>query len=448
MDTPILDFVTCYALDDKARFHMPGHKGVLCHGLEGVDITEIEGAGYLYSDSGIIAESEKNAAMLFGAERTLYSTEGSPLSIKAMLLNAVNVFGESGKRPLIVTARNVHKAFLDAAALIDFDVAWVIPQTLQRSICQAFVTPEDVESTILSLDRAPTAVYLTSPDYLGNMLDISGIKKVCEKYRCPLLVDNAHGAYLKFLKKSLHPLDLGADMCCDSAHKTLPVYTGGGYLHISRTADRRLLDDPKGAMAVFASTSPSYIIMQSLDLCNRILSDEFPTKLEKAKEKVIAVKSEIVDLGFEIQGSEPMKITILPASSGYTGDELAAHLRENGVECEYCDPYSLVLMPSLYNKDEDYEKLTFALSLLNKKKALSDAPVLLPRPVTKMSIRKAFFSKAERVRTEDAVGRVCARTAVSCQPSIPIAVCGEEITKQTADILESYGIKEIFAVKE
>ena len=446
MTTPICDFVTGYALGGTARFHMPGHKGIALHGLEPVDITEISGAGYLYSDEGIISESEQNATLLFGSGKTLYSTEGSSLSIKAMLAIAVTALRKEGERPLILASRNAHKAFVDACCLLDVDARFITQSTPAPSLCQCFITPQDVREAIESSQQKPLAVYVTSPDYMGNISDISGIKAVCKEYSLPLLVDNAHGAYLRFLKKSLHPLDMGADMCCDSAHKTLPVYTGGGYLHISANADKRFFDDPKGLMSLFASTSPSYLIMQSLDICNRVLSDEFPTLLETAVRRVSEVRQEIADMGFSLLGKEPMKITILPQPYGYTGDELAQHLRENGVECEYSDAYSLVLMPSPYTPDKDYEKLLFALSLLDRRKPTERLPLLLPAPERRMSIREAMLSPARTVPTADAQGLVCARTAVSCQPSIPIALPGEVLTPALITALEEYGVTAVRVV--
>ena len=443
MTTPICDFVTGYALSGKARLHMPGHKGIQLHGLEPFDITEIDGAGYLYSDTGIIAESEKNASLLFGTGRTLYSTEGSSLSIKAMLAVAVTALRKDGERPFILASRNSHKAFLDAACLLDLDVGFITQSTPSPSLCQCFITSDDVRAAIESAERPPLAVYVTSPDYMGNILDIAAIKAVCREYSLPLLVDNAHGAYLKFLKKSLHPIDMGADMCCDSAHKTLPVYTGGGYLHINANADERFFDDPKGLMSLFGSTSPSYLIMQSLDICNRVLSSEFPTLLENTVHKVAGTKQEISDMGFELLGSEPAKITILPQSFGYTGDELSAHLRENDIECEYSDIYSVVLMFSPYTPDKHFEQLLYALSLLNRKKPIESMPLLLPAPKQRISIRQAMLGRSVSLPVSEAKGRICARTAVSCQPSIPIAVAGEEVTPDTITALKAYGIEKI-----
>ena len=222
MQTPIADFIRKYIDSDISRLHMPGHKGKGTLGCEQWDITEIEGADALYEADGIIRQSCENASTLFGSATTLYSTEGSSQCIRAMLYLAITNRRHRG-RPVVVAARNVHKAFVYAAALLDFDVVWLYPQQGVNSICSCPITAEQVESTLAGLEMPPAAVYLTSPDYMGGMADISAIAKVCHRHGTILAVDNAHGAYLKFLPQSLHPLDLGADICCDSAHKTLPV---------------------------------------------------------------------------------------------------------------------------------------------------------------------------------------------------------------------------------
>ena len=272
MNTPICDFVRRYAESDTARLHMPGHKGVDVLGCEARDITEVCGADSLYEADGIICESECNASELFGCP-TYYSTEGSSLCIRAMLyLACLQAKSRGVERPLIVAGRNAHKTFLSAAALLDFDVEWLYPdETYSYLACN--VTIEAVER-MLTAERRPDAVYLTSPDYLGNMADIENIAALCHRYGVLLIVDNAHGAYLKFLPESRHPIDLGADLVCDSAHKTLPVLTGGAYLHVSpRVSERFPTDTVKDALALFGSTSPSYLILQSLDKVNSLLSD-------------------------------------------------------------------------------------------------------------------------------------------------------------------------------
>ena len=247
MKTPICDFVRQYAQSNALRLHMPGHKGSALLGMEELDITEIDGADSLYEAEGIIAESEENAGALFGAN-TFYSTEGCSQCIRAMLYLAVLQAKQQGRRPLIAAARNVHKSFVTAAALLDLEVMWLYPEQ-PDSYLSCKLDAKTLETQLAA--HQPVAVYLTSPDYLGNIQDVGAIAEVCHRHNCLLLVDNAHGAYLRFLQPSRHPMDLGADVCCDSAHKTLPVLTGGAYLHISETAPVFFREQAKNALALF-----------------------------------------------------------------------------------------------------------------------------------------------------------------------------------------------------
>lgn len=287
---------------------MPGHKGVSFLGCESRDITEIAGADDLFHASGIIAESEQNASRLFGCP-TVYSAGGSTLCIQAMLFLA---YTGANRRGRVLAGRNAHKSFLNSAILLDFPIKWLWAGTDYLS-CP--VTPAQVEQAILEEPEAPFAVYLTSPDYLGNIADIRGIAQVCRAHGVPLLVDNAHGAYLRFLPESRHPMDLGASMCCDSAHKTLPVLTGGAYLHFEREEDRQSVKD---AMALFGSTSPSYLILQSLDLCNVYLED-LPGRLLAMAPVLAALKGSLLARGFTLVGDELLKLTVRTDLWGYSG---------------------------------------------------------------------------------------------------------------------------------
>ena len=235
MKTPICDFVRQYQEQGVLRLHMPGHKGKSHLGPESWDITEIAGADELYHPTGIIRESEENAARLFGAGRTVYSTEGSSLCIRAMVYLALLNAKAQNRKPLILAGRNAHKTFLSACAMLDADVEWLYPEA-ENSLISCAIDENTLEKTLSNMPEKPAAVYLTTPDYLGNLVDIAALSVVCHRHGVPLLVDNAHGAYLKFLPRDIHPLTLGADLCCDSAHKTLPVLTGGAYLHIGKNA--------------------------------------------------------------------------------------------------------------------------------------------------------------------------------------------------------------------
>lgn len=441
IQTPILDFVKAYAAKDPVRLHMPGHKGAGVLGVERLDITEFDGAGELYAPGGVISESEAIASRLFGA-RTFYSTEGSSLAIRAMLRVALDGRGE---RPLVLAGRNAHRAFLSAAALMDLDVAWLHPRAGDAYHACA-VTAADVDAALMRLDGRCRAVYLTSPDYLGHMPDLAAIAGACHRRGALLLVDNAHGAYLRFLAPSRHPIDLGADLCCDSAHKTLPALTGAAYLHVSPRLDA----DParvKAALALFGSSSPSWLVLQSLDACNRAL-EGYPAALAAFLPKLDAVKSALAAHGYSLIGNEPMKLTVAARAFGYTGDALAARLMERNVYSEFHDPDYLVLMPTPMNRGGDLEKARDALLAVQRRDPLPDAAPPYRAPAAAMSIREATFAPSEALPVARCAGRVLAAPALSCPPCVPIAVCGEVIDESVIERMRYYGIERCEVVVE
>lgn len=445
MDTPVYDFVQTYRASGTVRLHMPGHKGRCFLGFEDADITEIADADALYEAQGIIAQSERNAARLFGSVHTLYSTEGSSQCIRAMVYLAV-ANSRGAARPYILAARNVHKAFLYALALCDADVRWLWPQEGRGSLCSCPITAAQVEAALSAADYPPAAVYITSPDYLGFENPIAEIAAVCHRHNVPLLVDNAHGAYLRFLPQSRHPLDLGADMCCDSAHKTLPVLTGGAYLHIARRAPEYTRAQAKQAMALFGSTSPSYLTLASLDLCNRYLAQDYPVRLARAVDAVDAAKRRLAANGWALLPGEPLKISVC-ATSEATGTALAARLRGAGIECEYADADFLVLMPSAETTESELAALVAALGVNTAPPA---APTPMPKPGAKrvMTVREAVFAPQETMPAENSAGRVCAAPTVGCPPAIPIAITGELIDESAAALFRRYGIEYVSVVIE
>lgn len=440
MNTPICDFVTEYRDRGALRLHMPGHKGEHFLGVEDLDITEIDGADVLYRAGGIIRQSEENAAALFGTARTIYSAEGSSLAIRAMVYLALLYGKAQGRRPVIAAGRNAHKTFLTAAALLDIEPVWLFPKE-QEDILSCMITGEELDSTLADMDEKPVAVYITSPDYLGNMADIAALSKVCRKYGALLLVDNAHGAYLNFLAESRHPIALGADMCCDSAHKTLPVLTGGAYLHISKTAPGLFGEQAENGMALFASTSPSYLILQSLDRANRYLAEGYRESLDDYTKKVAALKHRLASGGYTLIGEEPLKITIAAKRYGYTGDALAVELYKEEIVCEFCDPDYVVLMLTPQNGEAALAKLETVLLNIEQKTEIAERMPGLVRPAKRMSPREALFTPGRELDIHECCGRVLAAATVSCPPAIPIVVCGEVIDESAIRVFEYYGLE-------
>ncbi len=464
--TPVFDFVEQYYKKNSARFHMPGHKGKEILGCEGIDITEIDGADVLSESQGILGESQNYAREIFGTGATYYSTEGSSLSIKAMLMVAMFAWQERQGdgldkhcKPWILAARNVHRAMVDACALLDLDVEF-LPCRKQKGICSVFVEAQQVKEYLCDCQKLPIGLYLTSPDYLGAQCDIKSIAGVCHEFQVPLLVDNAHGSYLAFLKESQHPIHLGADICCDSAHKTLPVLTGGGYLHLSQKMAGVYSPYVRKAFAVFASTSPSYLILQSLDLCNRYLGEGYQERLADCIEKIEQIRSEMIEKGIVVLKSEPLKIVLDTGTNGYTGYEIADEMRNsvwnmdetviNGIECEFADYQYLVLMFTPENKEEDFLSLKNWLqyTVLQKKreglKSLNSFSEKIPQRA--MSIRQAVFSASEEVVVEEAMGRIIAQETISCPPAIPIGISGEVINREMTEVFQTYGIEKISVV--
>ena len=471
MNTPICDFVNEYCRKESIRLHMPGHKGKSVLGPEALDLTEISGADVLYENGsisdrpGIIAESEANAAAIFGSAKTLYSTEGSSLCIRAMLY-LVKMFaldhrsaeaesgktkaekGNAGRKIRIAAGRNAHKTFITAAALLDLDVEWLYSEKPGLTVCE--LSPEQIESCIIKTQ--PDAVFITSPDYLGNIADIAGIAAVCHRHGCVLLVDNAHGAYLKFMPgedgRSLHPLDRGADLCCDSAHKTLPVLTGGAYLHISESVPDLFRAQTEHAMKMFASTSPSYLIMQSLDKVNALIAKGLDREFRETAGRTAILKEKLCSAGYALAGTEPLKITLDACAFGYRGDELDAILEEQGIYCEFYDPEYLVLMVSPFNTERDLAGIEDLLANLDRRETVPKRAPKAEPGKREISLHEAMLCPGEEVPIGEAEGRILASADVACPPAIPIAVCGERISRPAIDCFRYYGIDTVNVIKE
>ena len=437
MNTPICDFAARYAQGDPLRLHMPGHKGQAFLGIEPLDITEIDGADSLYEADGIIRQSEDNASALFGCP-TYYSTEGSSQCIRAMVYLAALHAKARGRKPLIAAARNAHKTFLSAVALLDLEVLWLYPEQ-NDSYLTCRISPEALERFLCTAQEKPTAVYLTSPDYLGTLADIAGLSAVCRRHGVLLLVDNAHGAYLRFLQPSLHPMDLGADLCCDSAHKTLPVVTGGAYLHLSPQLQSEVGAQVKTGLELFGSTSPSYLILQSLDRANPYL-EQYGQRLQEFLPHVGALKAALAQNGYRLLSEEPLKITVSSKEYGYTGKELADYLQQHRMVCEFADPDYLVLMVTPETGAEGLERLKDVLLALPKKQPLPPCPLEFRPGEQVLSIRQAMLSPGVVLPVEQCEGRILASASVGCPPAVPILICGERIDKHAIDCFRYYGI--------
>lgn len=441
--TPVCDFIKKYR-ENTARFHMPAHKGA--GGVFQDDITEIDGADVLYSPQGIIAESEKIASQVFNSQATFFSTEGSSLCVRAAVWLVNAYVKNQGKALKILAFRNVHSSFVSACALCGVEPVWVYGNAddCDENVITCNVK-EDLLRETIKVEK-PNALYVTSPDYLGYRSDIGLFSKICHEENVLLIVDNAHGSYLKFVDEKSHPLDLGADVSIESAHKTLPCLTGAAYLHIGNNAPDFFAKNANFALNLFASTSPSYLIIASLDGFN-LRAETYGEEILKTIVKVDTLKSSLLTNGYALVGNEPLKITVLPKKYGYYGYEIANILRNSGLFVEFYDKDFVTLMFSPCNKEGDFIALEKAFLKIAKKNPIDEIPPKVLKGEKVLSVRDATFAPFSEVDVQDAENKILAGLIVSCPPAVPILVCGERISNDAVKAFKYYGVEKVRIVK-
>lgn len=427
MSAPLYEALLRHCALGRSSFHTPGHKNnpeALPPDLLSLDFTELPDTDSLYDASGPILEAEKLASEVFGTARTCLSAGGCTLAIQAMLRLGAP---EGGK---VLCSRVIHRSAVNAMALLGLQPVWAVPDGLLPA---------------LSAHPDVKAVYVTSPNYYGQILDLVPTARVCRSMGIPLLVDCAHGAHLMFTEPRLHPLLAGASMTADSAHKTLGVLTGGAWLNL---ADARYAADAKSAMALFGSTSPSYPVMASLDLAREWLGTH-PGAFRPVQEAVKALRSLARARGISMPEGlcDPTRLTLCTASAGISGTRAAEWFRGMGVEPEYADASYLVLIATPFNTPEDFRRVRRAVESLPVGKPLPVRPPLPPLPPTAAGLRETLFAGTETVPLENAAGRIAAEAACPCPPGIPAVMPGERVTREAAEFLREYGFLRLKVLK-
>lgn len=432
-----------YTLRNMSSFHTPGHKGnkVFDMDLWKFDLTELPDTDSLYEACAAILKSELSAQKLFGTQRTLISAGGNTLCIQSMIRLA------SLSKKTFISGRNIHRSAVSAMALLGIQPKWVLPsKDTDKGETSSRIKSEDI-ARLLNESSGGCAVYITSPDYYGVISDIKSISNECKKRDSFVIVDNAHGTHLKFCGKSLHPTEMGAVMSADSAHKTLPVLTGGAWLHIM---DESFISNAKQAMALFGSTSPSYLIMTSLDACADYLECRGCEDFSVLEKKVESIKEIAKYKGICVtQGlCDPVRITLVTPCVGYSGYEFAMYLRNCGIEPEFFDENCVVLIPSPFNVPDDWSRLEDALLNFKEKDKKEEKCTLYSYlPEVKITLREALMAECVKVGIEDASGRTAGEIACPCPPGIPVVMPGEVIGEHEKQLLKNYGISYICVVK-
>lgn len=449
MSTPLRDALQAHLQKNRAPFHTPGHKG---HppAVFDFDLTELPDTDSLFEADGPILQAEQQAARLFHSRRTLFSAGGCTLCMQAMLRLALP---QGGK---LLAGRVIHRSAVHTMALLDITPVWLLPQPDAGTGLAGRIDPRDVEAA-LSANPQIRAVYLTCPDYFGVLSDLRAISQVAHAHHVPLLVDNAHGAHLGLLPQDLHPLTFGADLCACSAHKTLPVLTGGAFLNIGDTPlarEYRYAERAKQAMALFGSTSPNYMVMASLDD-----AVDWALREGKAAFSDLLIRMQPLrqlcrqkHLPMPRGPHDESRLSFCSLSAGLTGEQAAAHLRQHGVEPEYADNGWVVCILTPQNTPQDLSALYRAIASLpdgdpDFEKHPSVFPVLPSLPETVLTPRQALLRESKPVPLSQAVGHIAAGSACPCPPGVPVVMPGERITKNLTEFLYSYGFSFIEVVQ-
>lgn len=439
-----------YENSDYYPFHMPGHKrnpesaeGILA-GAYGIDLTEIDGFDNLHQAEGILKREQKRAAALYGAEKTYFLVNGSTCGI----LSAVSaVCGRGGR---VLMARNCHKSVYHGAYLQELKITYLYPELWGKCKAAGEVKPESVERALKQLPDVE-AVIITSPTYEGVVSDVKKIADIAHKYGKPLIVDEAHGGHFGFQKDyPENSIKLGADLVIHSLHKTLPSMTQTALLHVSgHLVDRGKLER---FLRIFQTSSPSYVLMASMESCLDILEREGTERLARLKYIRDRMLEKVRENHFirieEKEGTDPCKVIIYAEKGILAGQDLYQILKEKyHLQMEMAaGRYTLAIL-SMMDTQEGIERLEKALLEMDQWVKATDIskekdgwipPVIDGRNETVMSIFEAYESGQESVELREGCGRIAAEFINLYPPGIPLAAPGERLNEEIIGELLSY----------
>jgi len=418
MNRPLEKALFDFSAKSDSRFFMPALT---------FDVTELEATGNLYQDSGIIADSEREAAAVAGVPALLYSAGGSTLCIQALF---AEFFHENDR---ILCARSSHKAAIHAMGLLGLEPVWI---SSSPGLCGRI----DTDSMIAKIRNGEAdGVFVTSPDYFGICADLPALSAACRQAGIPLIVDAAHGGHLPLLGLD-NPISLGADGCAVSLHKTLPALTGAAAVYL---ADPLRAESVRRRMSVFGSSSPSYLIMLSVERCYDYLQTAEAEWLALA-ESCNALRAAA---GNVLMPSVDDPTRLVYNLSGLDEVSVRKITKDCRIICELLDAQCAVLIPSPLNSDEDFARLkAFTAALGRLQRHLADCPVI-PASSRAMPLRQALLADAESVPIRQAAGRICAEVVSLCPPATVLLAPGEIIQPEMLDFLFSTGILSVNVIK-
>ncbi len=457
--TPLFDAIVRYANENKISFHTPGHKhGVGIHKIFRqfvgdkvfrLDLSVMSEVDSLHEPSSVIKEAQVLAAKAYGAEYSFFLVNGTTGGNQAMILSVC----DPGDK--IIIPRNAHKSVISAVILAGAEPVYVMPKIDEVSDLILNLTPEQVEEACRQHPDAK-AVLITSPTYFGLTADLEAIAEIVHQYDKILLVDEAHGAHLHF-----HPsfpkaaIDSGADMCVQSTHKHLAALSQGSMLHVKgvRVDILRL----KTTLQMLQTTSPSYVILGSLDLSRYQMVHEGEKLMAGVIDLCENARAEINQIpGLTCLTREQVRkipsldldVTKLTISTKglCTGYDMAKILNsEYDIQTEMSDFQNILLFVSLGNTPKELKRFVKALRkivvdykdmFMNlKKRKRIVFPTFIPRK--ELNPREALTKLTRKIPFKRSVGKVCAEIICPYPPGIPVLCPGEVVTQEIYNYLMS-----------
>jgi len=408
-------------------FHMPGHKRNIPKELFSInpykiDITEIDGFDDLHHPEGCIKQAQERAAKLYGADETYFLINGCTGGILA----AVRACTQTGGR--ILLARNSHKSVYNAVLINQLRPVYVWPE--DKDGLAGEISASEVRKA-LEENRDISCVFITSPTYEGYVSDIKAISEAAHEYGVPVIVDEAHGAHMKF--HGIFPesaVEAGADIVINGIHKTLPSLTQTALLHVQgNLVDRKKLGQ---SLSIFQSSSPSYVLMAAIDyamtyICHEgvQLYNHYSERLKILYDKLAGLDNlYVLPYG---SGRDASKIVVCTDRAGISGHELYDMLVNAGIMPEMSSLYHVVLMTSAWDNEDAYEGLVKILCDI-------DAGLAGGASCEKYTYPKAEYvmpmSEAECVKEKCAAESIATEMIYIYPPGIPIVVPGERITEE------------------
>ena len=452
----LYDALTQYTSSDAYPFHMPGHKRRSAHLCDParIDLTEIDGFDNLHHAEGILRDAQERAAALYGSSETHFLVNGSTAGI----LSAIGALSKPDD--CLLMARNSHRSAFNAAALSRVRTAYLYPGKCDResspdhypadnlkedsfsSLVSSINAPIDPMQVAYALDHLENvcAVFLTSPTYDGVVSDVAKIAQIAHSHGVPVIVDEAHGAH--FGIHDIFPessVKLGADLVIHSLHKTLPALTQTALIHVNGPlVDRRKL---RHLLSVYQTSSPSYVLMASIDQCIRLLTEEGNALFDAYAKRLqdFYVRTKLSHLSF-LRTDDPSRILIRPGDSNAM--QLYHTLRERfHLQPEMVTPHYVLMLSSVCDDDDGFERLSEALLTLDEElgREYAAAGLIHGRnliyPVTPPSfeddvcctIAQALEAETEAVSFSRAEGRISAEYLFCYPPGVPLLVPGERI---------------------